>query len=172
MHQVVEAQWQGREHRGLERNDRCRHKQLLERTKPQLPVERGEHFLLGHHDVAHHAAVVKQAVVVAVARIEVDLDRDHKVDVRDKDRQKRDERRHIVVGCAIKQALDLHANGPCPNNHQVRKESQVGKQARERQRHKLIEPLQKEPGATVALRKIPVQQHRVPGEHDTVAQGD
>ena len=156
MHQVVEAQRQGREHRGLERNDRRRHKQLLERTKAQFPVERGEHFLLGHHDVAHHAAVVKQAVVVAVARIEVDLDRHHKVDGRDQNSQKRKQRRHIMIGRTVKKAFDLHANGPCPDNHQVRKEPQVGKQARKRQRHKLIEPLQKEPGAAIALRKIPI----------------
>ena len=172
MHKTVKAQRQGREHRGLERNDRRGHKQLLERAKAQFAVERGEHLLLGHHDVAHYAAVVEQAVVVAVARIEVDLDRDHKVDGRDQDRQKRDERRNIVVGRAIKQALDLHANGTGPNNHQVRKEPQAGKQTCERQRHKLIEPAQKEPGAAVALRKIPVQQHHVPGEHDAVAQGD
>ena len=130
MHKVVKAQRQGRKHRGLERNDRRCHKQLLERTKAQLAVERGEHLLLGHHNVAHHAAVVKQAVVAAVARIEIDLDRDHKVDGRDQDRQKRDERRHIVVGRTVKQAFDLHANGTGPNNHQVRKEAQVGKQAR------------------------------------------
>ena len=77
-----------------------------------------------------------------------------------------------MIGRAVKQAFDLHANGPCPNNHQVRKESQVGKQARERKRHKLVEPAQKEPGAAIALRKIPVQQHHVPGKHHTVAQGD
>ena len=102
MHKAVKAQRQGREHRGLERDDRRGHKQLLERAKPQLPVECGEHLLLGHHNIAHYAAVVKQAVVVAVARIKVDLDRDHKVDGRDQNGQKRDERRHIVVGRAIK----------------------------------------------------------------------
>ena len=74
-----------------------------------------------------------------------------------------------MIGRAVKQAFDPHANGPCPNNHQVRKEPQVGKQARERQRHKLIEPAQKEPGAAVVLRKIPVQQYHIPGEHDAVA---
>ena len=77
-----------------------------------------------------------------------------------------------MVRRTIKQALDLHANGTGPNYHQVRKETQVGKQARERQRHKLIEPLQKEPGVAVALRKITVQQHHVPGEHDAVAQSN
>ena len=103
-------------------------------------------------------------------RIEIDLDRHHKVDGRDQNRQKRDECRNVVVGRAVKQALDLHADGPRPNDHQVREEPQISEQARKRQRHKLVEPLQKEPGATIALRKIPVQQHHVPGKHHAIAQ--
>ena len=170
MHQIVKAERQGREHRGLERDHRRRHKQLLERAKPQLPIERSEHLLLGHHNVAHHAAVVKQTVVLAVARIEIDLDGHHKVDGRDEDGQKGDERRNVVVGRAVKQPLDLHTNRSCPNNDQVGKESQIGEEPCERKRHKLVEPMQKTPGAAVALRKIAVQQHDVPNEHDPVTQ--
>ena len=75
-----------------------------------------------------------------------------------------------MVGRAVKQPLDLHTNRSCPNNDQVGKESQVGKEPCERERHELVEPMQKVPGAAVALRKIAVQQHDVPNEHDTVTQ--
>ena len=169
MHKVVKAQRQGREHCGLERDDRRGHKQLLERAKAQFAVERGEHLLLGHHNIAHHAAVVKQAVVVTVARIEIDLDRHHKVDGRDECGQKRNECGHVMVRSPVKQAFDLHANRTRPDNNQVYEKPQVGKQPRKRKRHKLVEPAQKTPGTPVTPWKIPVQQYHIPGEHDAVA---
>ena len=171
MHQVVETQGQQVQQRPLQREDRRRDKELLEGREPELPVEDGQHLLLGGDDVAHDAAIVEEAVVIPVLGVEVDLHRHHKVDAGDEDGQKGDEGRDIVIGCPVEQALDLHAHRPHPADDEVGKQTNVGAQAGERQRQEFIHPFQKRPRAFIALGKIAVEQHHVPDHHQAVAHG-
>ena len=169
MHQVVEAQGQQVQQRPLQREDRRRDKELLEGREPELPVEDGQHLLLGGDDVAHDAAIVEEAVVIPVLGVEVDLHRHHKIHRGDQNRQKRQHGGHIVIWRAIKQALHLDAERTAPCDHQMGEQADGGQQSGQRQRQKLIDPLQKQPRMLTTLRKITMQQEHIPHQHHTIA---
>ena len=170
MHQVVEAERKIPHDQRFQRDDPCRGEQLLEGRVEKFPVQHRQHLFPGGGDVAHHAAVVEQAVIGAVAGVELHFHRHHEVHRGDQDAQKGQQCRDVVIRCPVEQPLHLHTDGAQPDQHEVGKQPDVDAQARQGQRQKAVHPTQKEPGAALPVRKIAAEPPDVQHQHDAVSQ--
>ena len=169
MHRIVETQRKRVQHCFFQRNHGSGHQQLLQRRVMQFSIEHSQHFIFGNGNVFDRATIVEQTVIRTICRIEIHFHRHHKIHRGDQNRQKRKHGGHIVIWRAIKQTLHLDAERTAPSDHQMGEQADGGQQSGQRQRQKLVNPLQKQPRMLTTLRKIPMQQQHIPHQHHTIA---
>ena len=169
MHRIVETQRKRVQHCFFQRNHGSGHQQLLQRRVMQFSIEHSQHFIFGNGNVFDRASIVEQTVIRTICRIEIHFHRHHKIHRGDQNRQECKHGGHIVIWRTVKQTLHFDAKRPTPSDHQMGEQADSGEQSGQRQRQKLIDPLQKQPRMLTTLRKIPMQQEYIPYQHHTIA---